>query len=395
MIRSLKAFDLKGKHVLIRVDFNVPLKGEQVADNFRIQAALPTINYTLEEGAALVLMSHLGRPDGAPDPALSLMPVGEALAGLLEMPIKFSHDCITSDALDTSLSLKPGEIHLLENLRFHEQEKQNDPEFSRQLARHGSVYLNDAFGTAHRSHASNVGVAQHFKHRGMGFLVEKEMQFLDKVMRSPRRPLTLILGGAKIDSKLALIRTFLEKADTILIGGGMSFTFLKARGKEVGGSLVDKTMLSTAKDIINDARSKSVKLVLPEDVICGENLDDTAPKGPFTVSSIPGDLMGLDIGPKTITKFLDELNKSRTVIWNGPLGVFEVQGYHVGSYKIARHLAGFNEAGRIAIIGGGDTAAAVNKFKLTDKMSHVSTGGGASLELLSGKRLPALESLEA
>ena len=201
------------------------------------------------------------------------------------------------------------------------------------------------------------------------FLVEKEMQFLDKVMRSPRRPLTLILGGAKIDSKLLLIRTFLEKADTILIGGGMSFTFLKARGKEVGGSLVDKTMVSTAKDIINQARSKSVRLVLPEDVICGKNLDDTTPKGPFTVSSIPGDLMGLDIGPKTITKFIDELNKSRTVIWNGPLGVFEVQGYHVGSYKIARHLAGFNEAGSIAIIGGGDTAAAVNKFKLTDKIA--------------------------
>ena len=395
MIRSLKAFDLKGKHVLVRVDFNVPLKDEQVVDNFRIQAALPTINYALEEGAALVLMSHLGRPNGLSQPVFSLMPAGEELAGLLEMPIKFSHDCISSDALDTSLGLKPGEIHLLENLRFYKQEKQNESEFSRRLARHGSVYINDAFGTSHRSHASNVGVAEHFKHRGMGFLIEKEIKFMDKIMRKPSRPLMLILGGAKIDSKLALIETFLEKADTILIGGGMSFTFLKARGKEVGGSLVDETMLSTAKNIINKARTKGVKLVFPDDVICGQDLDDTIPKGPFKVSSIPRELMGLDIGPETIKKFMSELNASRTVIWNGPLGVFEVQGYHVGSFKIAKHLAEFKNAGKTVIIGGGDTAAVINKFNLTEQMSHVSTGGGASLELLSGKRLPALESLEA
>ena len=395
MIRSLKAFDHKGKNVLVRVDFNVPLKDEEVVDNFRIQAALPTINYALEEGAALVLMSHLGRPNGLSQPVFSLMPAGEELAGLLEMPIKFSHDCISNDALDTSLGLKPGEIHLLENLRFYKQEKQNDSQFSRRLARHGSVYINDAFGTSHRSHASNVGVAEHFKHRGMGFLIEKEIKFMDKIMRKPSRPLLLILGGAKIDSKLALIETFLEKADTILIGGGMSFTFLKARGKEVGGSLVDETMLSTAKNIINKARTKGVKLVLPDDVICGQALDDTSPKGPFKVSSIPGELMGLDIGPGTIKKFMSELNASRTVIWNGPLGVFEVQGYHVGSFKIAKHLAEFNNAGKTVIVGGGDTAAVINKFNLTEQMSHVSTGGGASLELLSGKRLPALESLEA
>ena len=395
MIRSLKAFDLKGKHVLVRVDFNVPLKDEQVVDNFRIKAALPTINHVLEEGAALVLMSHLGRPNGLSQPVFSLMPAGEELAGLLEMPIKFSHDCISSDALDTSLGLKPGEVHLLENLRFYKQEKQNDSEFSRRLARHGSIYINDAFGTSHRSHASNVGVADHFKHRGMGFLIEKEIQFMDKIMRNPSRPLVLILGGAKIDSKLALIETFLEKADTILIGGGMSFNFLKARGKEVGGSLVDESMLSTAKNIINKARAKGVKLVFPDDVICGQDLDDTIPKGPFKVSSIPGELMGLDIGPETIKKFMTELNASKTVIWNGPLGVFEVQGYHVGSFKIAQHLAEFKNVGKTVIVGGGDTAAVINKFNLTEQMSHVSTGGGASLELLSGKRLPALESLEA
>lgn len=394
MLRSLTAFDFKGKYVLVRVDFNVPLNGEKVADNFRIRAALPTINYVLEEGAALVLISHLGRPNGKLNPELSLMPVGEELAGLLEMPIKFSHDCISNDALDTSLALKPGEIHLLENLRFYKEENQNDPGFSRILARHGSIYLNDAFGTAHRSHASNVGVVKHFKHRGMGLLIEKEIQFLDSVIRKPNRPLILILGGAKIDSKLELISTFLDKADTILIGGGMSFTFLKAQGKDVGQSLVDENMLDNAKDIINCARAKGVRLLFPDDYLCGKNLGDEFPKGPFNVNAIPEDLMGLDIGPKTIFKYKNIINQSKTVIWNGPLGVFEVEGYQNGTYEIAKILSEFKNSGKMSIIGGGDTAAAVNKFKLEQEMSHVSTGGGASLELLSGNGLPAMQSLE-
>jgi len=394
MIRNLKVFDLKHKHVLMRVDYNVPMKGEQVADNFRINASLPTINYILEEGAALVLMSHLGRPNGISQPDLSLMPIGEELAGLLEIPIKFSHDCISQNAIDTSLGLKPGEIHLLENLRFHKQEEQNEPKFSRQIARHGSIFINDAFGTSHRSHASNVGVVKHFKHRGIGFLVEKEMIFLDNIIRKPNRPLAVILGGAKIKNKLSLIQTLINKADIIFIGGGMSFTFLRAKGKEIGESLVEKSMLSTAKGIINQARIKGVKIVFPDDFICGQSLDDQNPKGSFNVNLFPKKLMGLDIGPNTVKKFISELNKANTVIWNGPLGLFEIEGYHYGTYKIAKYLSEFNKNGKTVIIGGGDTASAINQFKLTEKMSHVSTGGGASLELLSGKRLPALESLD-
>ena len=394
MIRNLKVFDLKHKHVLMRVDYNVPMKGEQVADNFRINASLPTINYILEEGAALVLMSHLGRPNGISQPDLSLMPIGEELAGLLEIPIKFSHDCISQNAIDTSLGLKPGEIHLLENLRFHKQEEQNEPKFSRQIARHGSIFINDAFGTSHRSHASNVGVVKHFKHRGMGFLVEKEMMFLDNIIRKPNRPLAVILGGAKIKNKLSLIQALINNADIIFIGGGMSFTFLRAKGKEIGESLVEKSMLSTAKGIINQARIKGVKIVFPDDFICGQSLDDQNPKGSFNVNLFPKKLMGLDIGPNTVKKFISELNKANTVIWNGPLGLFEIEGYHYGTYKIAKYLSEFNKNGKTVIIGGGDTASAINQFKLTEKMSHVSTGGGASLELLSGKRLPALESLD-
>tara|TARA_Y100000590_G_scaffold71447_1_gene78466 strand:+ start:690 stop:1829 length:1140 start_codon:yes stop_codon:yes gene_type:complete len=378
----------------MRVDYNVPMKGEQVADNFRINASLPTINYMLEEGAALVLMSHLGRPNGISQPDLSLMPIGEELAGLLEIPIKFSHDCISQNAIDTSLGLKPGEIHLLENLRFHKQEEQNEPKFSRQIARHGSIFINDAFGTSHRSHASNVGVVKHFKHRGIGFLVEKEMIFLDNIIRKPNRPLAVILGGAKIKNKLSLIQTLINKADIIFIGGGMSFTFLRAKGKEIGESLVEKSMLSTAKGIINQARIKGVKIVFPDDFICGQSLDDQNPKGSFNVNLFPKKLMGLDIGPNTVKKFISELNKANTVIWNGPLGLFEIEGYHYGTYKIAKYLSEFNKNGKTVIIGGGDTASAINQFKLTEKMSHVSTGGGASLELLSGKRLPALESLD-
>ncbi len=394
MIRTLKAFDLKGKNILIRVDFNVPIKGERVTNNFRIKSALPTINTCLEAGAAVVLMSHLGRPKGEVDPELSLIPVGEELAGLMEMPIKFSDDCVSGDAIDTSLSLKQGEIHLLENLRFHEGEKSNDHSFASRLARHGQIYINDAFGTAHRAHASNVGVAAHFKHAGIGWLMDKEINFLDRFMQRPNRPLTLILGGAKIGSKLALIDRFIEKADHIIIGGGMAFTFLKARGKEVGGSLVDETMISTAKNILNRARQKSVRLHLPEDVICGKNMSDSEPKGPCQINNIPADLMGLDIGPESIDSFNAILDQSETVVWNGPMGVFEAKGFDVGTRELGINLANCVDKGTKVIVGGGDTSAATEKFGLSKLMTHVSTGGGASLELLSGKQLPALKALE-
>ena len=395
MIRTLRAFNIRGKNILIRVDFNVPMDGERVINNFRIKATLPTINTCLEGGAAVVLMSHLGRPEGKVDTKLSLIPVGEELAGLLEMPIKFSDNCISTDALDTSLSLKAGEIHLLENLRFNAGEKANDTEFASQLARHGQIYINDAFGTAHRSHASNVGVVSPFKHAGIGWLMDKELNFLERFMIKPQRPLTLILGGAKIGTKLGLIEQFLSKADHILIGGGMAFTFLKARGKNVGGSLVDETMVPLAKAIINKARTKSVKLLLPNDMICGKTLDDAEPKGPYLIHEIPSGLMGLDIGPETLATFNSILGQSQTVVWNGPMGVFEVNGFETGTREMGIHLANCVSNDTKVIVGGGDTATALETFGLLKEMTHVSTGGGASLEILSGNRLPGLEVLES
>ena len=322
------------------------------------------------------------------------MPVGEELAGLMEMPIKFSENATSTDAIDTSLSLRSGEIHLLENLRFNPGEEENDPFFASQLARHGQVYINDAFGTAHRAHASNVGVVSSFKHAGIGWLMDKEINFLQKFMVSPRRPLVLILGGSKIDTKLSLIDQFLSKADYILIGGGMAFTFLKAKGKNIAKSLVDEKMIPIAKKIMNKARVQSVKLILPTDFICGESLDDKDPKGPYEINKIPENLMGLDIGPKTLSRYNSILGESKTVVWNGPMGVFEQKGYEVGTREMGIHLVSCITNGTNVIVGGGDTASALEDFGLIKEMTHVSTGGGASLELLSGNRLPALKVLE-
>jgi phosphoglycerate kinase len=394
MIKTLKAFDLEGKNILIRVDFNVPMDNEKVTNNFRIKAAIPTILTCLDAGASVILMSHLGRPNGVNDEELSLIPVGEELASLMEIPIKFSEDPVSTDAIDTSLSLKPGEVHLLENLRFNSGEKSNDQFFASQLARHGQLFINDAFGTAHREHASNVGVVESFKHFGIGWLMDKELNFLQRFMINPKPPLTLILGGAKIDTKLGLIDQFLSKADYILIGGGMAFTFLKAKGKEVGGSLIDGNMLSTAKVIINKARIQNVRLILPEDVICGESINDPDPKGPFDINLVPKDMMGLDIGPKTLARYNSILGESRTVVWNGPMGVFERKGYEVGTREMGIHLVSCIANGTKVIVGGGDTASALEDFDLLEEMTHVSTGGGASLELLSGNQLPALKVLE-
>jgi phosphoglycerate kinase len=339
-------------------------------------------------------MSHLGRPNGVNDEELSLIPVGEELASLMEIPIKFSEDPVSTDAIDTSLSLKPGEVHLLENLRFNSGEKSNDQFFASQLARHGQLFINDAFGTAHREHASNVGVVESFKHFGIGWLMDKELNFLQRFMINPKPPLTLILGGAKIDTKLGLIDQFLSKADYILIGGGMAFTFLKAKGKEVGGSLIDTNMLSTAKVIINKARIQNVRLILPEDVICGESINDPDPKGPFDINLVPKNMMGLDIGPKTLARYNSILGDSKTVVWNGPMGVFERKGYEVGTREMGIHLVSCIANGTKVIVGGGDTASALENFDLLEEMTHVSTGGGASLELLSGNQLPALKVLE-
>ena len=392
MIHNLHTFDLKDKRLLMRVDFNVPIDNGRVTDDFRLRAALPTIQHCLQQGAAVVLMSHLGRPKGKVVENLSLISVGETLADLLEMPIKFSDDCISEDARDTSLGISPGEIHLLENLRFHDEETLNDPQFSMLLSKHGDVFINDAFGTAHRAHASNVGVVDQFRQKGIGFLMEKELKYLKESFDHPLRPVTIILGGAKIDTKLSMIKRFLSKADTIIIGGGMAFTFLKAKGLEVGSSLIDDKMLSTATQIMNEVKNQRVQLVFPSDFVCAKDLE-SKPDGVYLRRDIPEDMMGLDIGPKSIEKFQKIISSSKTILWNGPLGVFEQEYYAQGTKAITEKLVEATEAGQTTIVGGGDTVAAVRSIGFYRDVSHVSTGGGAFLELLSGETLPAFSAL--
>ena len=394
MIRTLKAFDIKDKNILLRVDFNVPMDNNVVINNFRIKTALPTIKSCIEGGASITIMSHLGRPNGSFSEKFSLMPVGEELAKLLEMPIKFSEDCISSDSIDTSIGLKPGEIHLLENLRFHNEEIENDKEFSRILSRHGHIYINDAFGTAHRSHASNVGVASYFKHSGIGWLMQKELNFLQSLMDKPNRDLTLIVGGAKVGTKIKLIDNFLHKADNIIIGGGMAYTFMKAMGKNIGGSLLEESMVPVALDLINKARMKNVNLVLPIDVICAEKIDSQSIEGCYTIENIPRGVMGLDIGNETLKLFNSIISSSKTILWNGPMGVFEKKQFSNGTEKLGKTLLKLASEDVKVVVGGGDTAAALELFGLNKGMTHVSTGGGASLELLSGNSLPAIQSLE-
>jgi phosphoglycerate kinase len=394
MLKTIRHFDIKGKRVLVRVDFNVPINNGKVSDDFRIRSALPTIQYCLKNGAGVVIMSHLGRPNGKPDPELSLIPVGETLAELLEMPIKFSHDCISEDARDISMGIRSGEIHLIENLRFHKGETDNDTAFSSLLAKHGQVYINDAFGTAHRAHASNVGVVKYFTHSGIGLLFEKELQYLQDTLKSPKRPLTMVLGGAKIYTKLQLIHRFVEEADDIIIGGGMVFTFLKAKGKSIGRSLVDDSMLSVAQNILQKAKLRSVKLHFPVDIIVAKDPQNVDSSKIILTNEIPNDFMGLDIGPKSVAIFSEILTGSKTIIWNGPMGMFEIPGFDQGSLNLAKALSAAYHSGAMVIIGGGDTAAAIRQFNMMDSVSHISTGGGASLELLSGNRLPAVQALE-
>ena len=393
MIKSISSFDIKNKRILIRVDMNVPLENGIVEDNFRIKASLPTIKYCIKNGAKIILMSHLGRPNGVVNDKMSLMPVGEILADLLEMPIKFSHDCISEDAHDVTLGLKSGEIHLLENLRFSNDEIKNGKDFSFALAKHGDIYINDAFGTAHRSHASNVGITKHFTHKGIGFLLEKELQNFNSLIRKPQKPFVVVLGGAKIDTKLALIDRFLNIADKIIIGGGMAFTFMKAQGKDIGNSICDDSFLKEAEHILEKSKNAN-KLVLPKDFICNRSLDDKLEPIQFDNKNIGKDFMGLDIGLQSINRFKDILSNSQTILWNGPMGVFEDKKYENGTKVIANHIVDLTEKGAISIVGGGDSASALKKYDIREKITHLSTGGGASLELLSGNTLPATYALE-
>jgi len=394
MLRSIKSFDLKGQTILMRLDLNVPINDHKIEDDFRIRSCLPTIKYCLEEGASIVIMSHLGRPRGQFNSNYSLISVGESLAAMLEIPIKFSKDCISQDAIDTSISLKPGEVHLLENLRFYKEEQDNDLEFSNRLSRHGKLFINDAFGSAHRKHASNFGVVDNFKYYGIGLLVEKELKYLKEMTNKPKRPFVVLLGGAKVSTKIELIKRYLHLADQIIIGGGMAFTFFKAMGYNIGNSLLQETMVKNARSIIDLARSSGKELILPVDVMCSKSLASSPIDNAVDIREISNDIMGLDIGPKSIRLFNQILESSSTVIWNGPMGVFENNAYSNGTKLIAQNLSRISEDGVTVIAGGGDTSSALKHFDIVDKLTHVSTGGGSSLELMSGNNLMALERLE-
>ena len=393
--KTLRDVELDGRKLLMRVDFNVPLsKRGDITDDTRIRAALPSIDYAAGKGASLVLVSHLGRPKGQRDPELSLKVVAYHLGGLIEHPVKFAEDCIGPQAEERAASLKPGEVLLLENVRFHSGETANDPEFAAKLARFGDLYADDAFGTAHRAHASTEGVALHFEERVAGFLMERELETLESLLLEPERPFVAIMGGAKVSGKLGLIDNLLERVDRILIGGGMAYTFFKAVGLEIGGSIVDEISITLCTELLDTAASGSEKkLFLPVDTVVAKGVDDDS--GMMTVSTgdIPEKLVGVDIGQKTVEMFSSELSRAKTIFWNGPMGVFESPSFSEGTKRIARLIADMTRDGARTIVGGGDSVAALGMLNLKDKITHVSTGGGASLELLEGKALPGVEAL--
>jgi len=386
---TIRDVDVSGKRVLVRVDFNVPLKDGKIRDDTRIQAALPTIEYLISHGARVILMSHLGRPDGEVDDSFRMDPVAARLADLLARPVKKLNDCIGPEVEAAVNSLKPGEIILLENVRFHKGETKNDPEFAEALSRLGDIYVNDAFGTAHRAHASTEGVTKYLPAVG-GFLMEKELEFLGKVTANPAHPFVAILGGAKVSDKIGVLKNLVGKVDTLLIGGGMAFTFLYAQGKKIGKSLLDEKV-ELAREILDEARVKGVKFLLPTDIVVAEKLEEGAPFKVVSSDEIPDEMMGVDIGPRTVEAFSEALRGAKTVLWNGPMGVFEIPAFAKGTEAVARAVAG---SGAISVIGGGDSVAAVAKLGLNDRMTHISTGGGASLEFLEGKVLPGVAALK-
>ncbi|MCJ7497338.1 MAG: phosphoglycerate kinase [candidate division Zixibacteria bacterium] len=384
---------LKDKRVLVRVDFNVPLnEKKEVADDTRIVESLPTIKKILNDGGKAILMSHLGRPKGK-DPNLSLAPVAKRLEKLLGTPVKFVDDCIGEKVEKAVSELKSSECLLLENLRFYPQEEKNDPEFAKSLAKLGEVYINDAFGTAHRAHASTEGVTKYIKECAAGYLMQKELKYLGMALTQPKRPFIAILGGAKISGKIDVIKNLLDKVDTLLIGGGMAFTFYKALGKEVGSSLLEEDKVELAKEILAEAEKKKVDLELPDDfIIAPEAKEDTSTRV-VDKDNIPAGWKGLDIGPETLKLFKEKIENAKTVIWNGPMGVFEVDKFSKGTIGVADQLARITKKGATTIVGGGDSVAALAKVNLEKKMTHVSTGGGASLEFLEGKILPGVAAL--
>ncbi len=401
--KTIRDIDVNGKRVLMRVDFNVPLKDGKVQDATRIEAALPSIRYILDHGGKLILMSHLGRPDGQAKPEFSLKPAALKLAEFLGVPVPLAPDCVGPEVKRMVDGLKSGEVMMLENVRYHPEEellnkyaKQDDATkaeidaFTKELASYGDIYVNDAFGTAHRAHASTAGVTKYIPVNVAGFLMEKEVKYFGDTLANPEKPFLAILGGAKVSDKVLVIDNLLEKVDSLIIGGAMAYTLMKADGQKVGISRVEEDKLDIAKEVFAKAKAKNVKILLPIDHACARKFDVDEPDGIF--DTIPDDMMGLDIGPKSIDLFSQEIAKARTIVWNGPMGVFEKPAFAKGTFAVCQAIADNSQA--ISIIGGGDSVSAVNKSGLADKMTHISTGGGASLEFLEGKTLPGVAALD-
>jgi len=391
---SIRDLDLNGKRVFIRVDFNVPLDGTRVADDTRIRETLPTLKLAAEKGARLVLASHLGRPKGKVDPKYSLAPVAAKLRELLGKPVAFAADCVGVDAESKSNALKNGEVLLLENVRYHAAEEKNDPAFSKQLAALcDQIFVCDAFGSAHRAHASVVGITKFVQKAAAGLLMEKELTYLGKAVSNPERPFVSILGGAKVSDKIEVVQNLMKFADAMLIGGAMAYTFLKSQGLPVGKSLVENDKLDLARGLLDEAKKRNFRLLLPVDHVLAESPDATAAVKTTDIAATPENLMGLDVGPKTIAEFSTEIAKAKTIVWNGPLGMFEKPAFAQGTLAMARAVAAATAAGATSIVGGGDSVAAVERSGVANQISHISTGGGASLEFLAGEKLPGVEAL--
>jgi phosphoglycerate kinase len=390
---SIRDLEMSGKRVFIRVDFNVPMDGAKIEDDTRIRETLPTLRLAIDRGARLVLASHLGRPKGKIDLKYSLAPVAARLSELLGRPVAFASDCVGPDAEAKSKALRDGEVLLLENVRFHPQEEANDPEFSRQLAQLcDQLFVCDAFGSSHRPHASVVGITTFVRQAAAGLLMEKELTYLGKAVSNPDRPFVAILGGAKVSDKIEVVQNLMKLADAMLIGGAMAYTFLKSQGLPVGKSLVENDKLDLARNLLEEARRRKFRFVLPVDHVLAES-PDSASTRVTDIAQTPENLMGLDIGPKTIALFNQEIAAARTLVWNGPVGMFEKPAFAQGTLAIARAVAAASAAGATSIVGGGDSVAAVERSGLASKISHISTGGGASLEFLAGKKLPGIEAL--
>ncbi|MFP4366301.1 MAG: phosphoglycerate kinase [Bacteroidales bacterium] len=396
-MKKIESFDFKKKKALIRVDFNVPLNDKfEITDDNRIRGAMPTIKKVLSSGGSVILMSHLGRPKTGYEEKFSLKHLVNHVSRLAGATVKFAEDCIGNVPLEMSENLKPGEILLLENLRFHKEETKGNEEFAAELAALADVYINDAFGTAHRAHASTAIIAKFFPENKMfGYLIEKELQSIDKVLKDPKKPFTAIMGGAKVSDKILIIENLLDKVDNLIIGGGMTYTFIKAQGGDIGGSIVEEDKLDMALDLIEKAKAKNVRLVLPVDNIVADKFEANASVKETEIDKVPEGWLGLDIGKKSISEFSDIIKESKTILWNGPMGVFEMEKFQTGTKSVAIAIAEATDKGAFSLIGGGDSVAAINKYDLGDRVSFVSTGGGAMLEYMEGRELPGIEAIRS